>query len=309
MHRLMIAALAVSALPAYGQLMREVPFSRAFGFGPLPAFDKGYLIFVTGNPGAGRVSVYRPDGTHAFDVTPRAPSGSRSIMSVAVASDGTLAVSVGYAAQDTGYGAAIVLFDQSGNQTRFVETGRYMPTQICFSEDDQLWSAGWQRDAAGSGKEDSQDYMLVRKYSKEGRELAAYLPRSAFGTQHSPFSPSTGLWTIRAAKDRIGAFVDATSQWVEFDLEGNLIGRWNVSRPDAGFAFTSSGRLYGQVFDAGRKAPQVNVFDREQSRWVPLPGAYPAPEPMSWGLLLGADGDSLVFARRGGMNLGWFRAE
>jgi len=40
-------------------------------------------------------------------------------------------------------GGGIALFDRSGKQPRFFDTGQYLPTQVC-APDHSIWTLGWQ---------------------------------------------------------------------------------------------------------------------------------------------------------------------
>ncbi len=83
-------------------------------------------------------------------------------------------------------------------------------------------------------------------------------------------------------------------QWVEADLKGKVLGRWDVSEQEPA-AFTRSGALYAHSGDA------VLIFDRTKKAWRRV-GVAPN------GTLLGADGDILVFLIRGTSTLRWVRA-
>jgi hypothetical protein len=105
-----------------------------------------------------------------------------------------------------------------------------------------------------------------------------------------------GLWQLRIVNDRIGALFYGSSilgpwqksrpmQWIEADLKGKVLGRWEVGAEWHPRAFTQSGALYTQDGDA------VMMFDRSTKAWRRV--------QRSDGFLLGADGDSLVFEVRG----------
>ena len=80
-------------------------------------------------------------------------------------------------------------------------------------------------------------------------------------------------------------------EWVEMDFSGNLIGRWKLggrSGQSNGFAFTADARLFAPSYDPETKKYQLMSFDRKSSSWQPVDGGVK-------GLLLGADGNNLVF--------------
>ena len=300
--------LATGATAPGGEIQpgKEVFFGRGFGADPLPAFDKGYLLF----PGhGGRLTVYGPDGILHFDADVRNPAGgSASIMNAAVDSDGTVAVTAAHIAS-SGPSGGIAFLDSAGKPTRFIPTGQYMPAHLTFDRDHSLWVFGWQRDSAHAA-EDPQDYFQVRKFSKDGTEIGAYLPRSLFPGKLKPFGGQRGLWLARAASDRIGALAHPSDaghdpEWIELDLEGKLIGRWKLGRRlDGGLAYTSDARLFTRWWDRKSRKPLLWRLDKEASAWVGVEDPLPEDEFRA-GLLLGADGNDLVFAEQGGFRMRW----
>jgi hypothetical protein len=84
---------------------KAVSFGRTFGNDPLPAFDKGYLLYL--NLPAG-LSVYAPNGLRLFDTTVRDPYGREvHVQSAAIDTDGAIAVASAF----------------SGNQSGWIDTG------------------------------------------------------------------------------------------------------------------------------------------------------------------------------------------
>ncbi len=271
---------------------KAVSFGRTFGTDPLPAFDKGYLLYLK-RPAD--LSVHAPNGVRLFDTTVRDPHGREvHVQSAAIDTDGTIAVASAFSGNqsdwiDTG---GIAFLDLSGKQTRFVPTGGYMPAGLGFDQEHFLWVVG----------QGDKDDLLVRKVSKDGKEVGAYLAQSLFGGLG--FSAGLGLWRVRAANDRVGllayAGTDHELEWVELNLEGKLLGRWTLgARKDGGYAYTADGRLYGKSWDEKGK-PRLTVFDRAKRSWIPVQDrSGGAGQDLSMHLLLGADQNDLVFTRDG----------
>ncbi|MEX2261216.1 MAG: hypothetical protein WD696_04655 [Bryobacteraceae bacterium] len=309
---LLLFAALLSPATAQDPVRQTTYAGASHGFLTIPAFDKGYLIFLRN---LGELRLYDPKGLPAYDTIVTQPDGrDLSIGSAAVDTDGTVAVAVGYASPKGGYAGGIVHLDRSGKQTRFIETGPYMPTQICFAPDHTTWTFGWQRGAPDFVREDGEDYFMVRRYSKNGKELGAYLPRSLFPPGLSPSSPGRGFWVIRAAdSDRIGALAyrgSSREEWIEWDRSGKLIGRWKLDfEPNGGLAYTTDGRLYFHTWSrgAGRKGSRLVVLDRETSSWKEVPAPQTRNPYDRVNILLGADGNHLVFSMvPGETRLGWF---
>ena len=186
-----------------------------------------------------------------------------------------------------------------------------MPSHVCVAPDGAIWSFGWQRSLIKGDMEEENDYPQVRRFSRDGQQTGAFLPRSQFSPSMKPFPAYGGLWMARAAKDRVGSFAHRSQaghreEWVELDLEGNLIGRWPLpARPGGGFAFTLSGDVYIVTPRTADRARELLRLNRDAGAWDVM-SEYPAAR----GLLLGAEGDDLVFTAppTPGFRLQWFRA-
>ena len=280
-----------------GAAQREVYYQ-----GPLspnsivPTFDKGYLMVYNG----AKVDLYSPDGWPLYSAAPVVPdTDSARIQNAATDTDGALAAAVAYGDKRK-HGGGIALFDHSGKQIQFFDTYKYLPTQLAFADDHTIWTLGWQGFPASHD-----DYLILRHYSEDGQELGAFLHRSTFDAEHDPVGPNTGLWQLRVAGNRIGALFYESSilsqgqqllsmVWVEFDLNGKELGRWDVGHQWVPDAFTTNGALY-RLDDTG-----VSRLDRLNGTWRHAGGAS--------GRLIGADGNDLVFLVRGTNTLRWVPA-
>ena len=252
-----------------------------------PTFDKGYMIVYD----VDQIDVYRPDGWPMYKVTARVPNAKRpSIINAAVDTDGTLAGAVVYPR-----GGGIVIFDSAGTQTQFVDTGHYLPSQVCFDADHSIWILGWQEKRKLAERP---EYFLLQHYSHDGQKLGAFLPRSFFAYDEfdvEPAYPNVGLWGIRMANNRLGAILGLAQgkmQWMEIDLTGKVLARWKITGDRHPAAFTAGGSLYA------RAGHGVSVFDRAGGNWKPVTG-------MPDGILLAADGVSLVVWMRNSNVLRW----
>jgi hypothetical protein len=229
-----------------------------------------------------------------------------NILNAAADTDGTVVGAVEYSMDGTGrtIGGGIALFNRAGKQTGFFETDPYLPTQVCFAPDHSIWTLGWR--GRGASRE-TDDYFILRNYSQDGQEIGAFLPRSSFDPEPDPVGPMVGAWQLRITSDRIGAVLYESTilkplaqprpmmQWIEVDLKGNVLGRWELGTGLSPRAFTRSGAVYAQGGGA------VSVFDRSTKAWRRV-----ADAPS--GHLLGADGDSLVFQDKGTSTLRWVSA-
>lgn len=241
----------------------------------VPTFDNGHVAVY----GRDCVSVYAPDGTLAYRI-PFPKKGD--FVNVAVDTDRSAAAAVQYEGSKGG----VSIFDPTGKQTRFLDTGDYSPSFVCFGPDHSIWVTGTQ-----SGQS---EFFILRQLSREGKQLGAFLPRSSFEGHEEPAEPIIGVSGLRIAKDRVGMFLRRTRSriWVETDLGGREIGRWRAASGERPATLTPTGAVYAQ------RAGEVVVLDRETGEWNPV--AIP-----SEGHLIGAEGESLVFAVRGSPSLRW----
>jgi hypothetical protein len=297
------AACMLLACSALGQTtVREVVYGGigAIGGQIIPLYDKGYLVYL--HHPSDRLQVFRPDTQLAYDIQPACPtSGPCSPGSNAVTSNGVVALGYGYTSDAGIRVGGIRILDPQGKSLRFIETDGYIPQSLAFDKDDNLWTLGWQRDAVLRDYESKQEYNLIRKYSQDGKLLGSYMPRHAMwpGKKSGPGSTGRGFWSMMAAKDRIAALVheshaDNEPELLEWDLNGNMLTRTVLPRRlYGGKAYTASGRLYARHRSTGT-GHELKVLDTAIGTWTTVADNLPA-ELRSNGLLLGANGDELVY--------------
>ena len=265
----------------------------------MPGFYNGYLFSAEPSH---VLTLFAPDGHELFSLPIQGHgNGNIHIKSIAIDSDGTLAVSW-VDRPDTG----IDIRDLSGTLLRSFSTGRFAASHLSFGQDHSLWALGWQYDEARFS-EDKQDYRTLRKYSMDGKETGGYLPRSLFAAGLPPGNDQYQARRITLTADRVGVEVisgkvDNQREWVELDLNGNVLGRWKLdpSNEFPGVAFTNDDQAYVHRYNRDTKSNQIFRLNRTTSSWdlVHAPDAN----------LYGADGDKLVFARwpDHAMHLSWF---
>ena len=305
---LLISSLALAAAPA-----REMVYSSAITMGGqiVPLYDKGYLVYLH-QPN--RLEVHRPDGKLAYNFDLPCPGeASCSAAAVAVNSKGNVAASFGYSNR-SGRAAGIRIMDPQGKEIRFISTSLYVPTNLSFDKDDNLWALGWQRDSLTQDTEEKQDYRLVRKFSAAGLEIGRYVPRSLWPNRKAfPGAGGRGYWRMYAASDRIGAIIhenyaDSAPEFVEWNLDGKLIRRTVIPNDTSfGRAYTSDGRFYVRVREKGSR-PELRVLDPSDATWKRLSENLPDRIEFDRALLLGADGEELVYrVGHGNTHLIWAR--
>jgi len=303
-----IAILGILSLPAWSESGPVSEASAPAIIGRImPGFYNGYLYSCERD----QIKLFAPDGRISSLRIQGRGNGRVKAESVAVDSDGTLAI-----AWLDRPNAAIDIRDSSGNLVRSMDTGRYLPTHLSFSDhslgdhslgDHSLWAFGWQWDADREWGFAAKEYLTVRRYSMDGKEIGAYLPRSLFPPGLQPGEERWQERRITVTSDRVG--VEATSgnvgsqrEWIELGLNGDLLGRWKLDPSDTpgSVAFTSDNQVYLPRWDPKSKSGRVFRLNRETSTWesVSAPNLH----------LYGVDGDKLVFAESDGfvMHLSWY---
>ncbi len=267
----------------------------------VPTFDKGYLAVYEPQEA---ISLYRPDGSLAYKATVQVQRAQWiTIENATPDSDGSLAVATAYRINKLS-GGGVAVFDPTGTQTAFIDTGAgYSPTQVCFGPDHSIWVIGWR--GLNAPVTSTDDYFVLRNYALDGRLLGAFLPRSSF--EQDPVGPIVGHWQLRSANDRIGGLFYTTSvlpagtehhagEWIETDLSGNVVRRVGMPQKTTA-AFSSVGSLYSLGYRGG-----YSVLSPTMNSWRTISGT-------SNGILLGADGSSLVFLIRGTNRVVWSTLE
>jgi hypothetical protein len=290
-----ICLLILSAFGVVAQPQTTIDFAGLQTSNPTPTFDHGYVA-AWDLQHVHSATLYAPDGHQMFEVSSfELPDGTKTNapLSVAIDSDGISAHAYRAAAATR---SGIVILNTTGRQIRVIETEPHKPSQICFVPDHSLWMFG---DQWGSHDHPASDFMTFRHYSRDGKLLGSFVPRSALPKWEGEgldqvVAPFVGLWRLRAAKDRIGAtlLVGPSKQaWVELDLNGTLIGQWTYAQNKQDLvmpsAFDADGKLYGTRRINGMPAG-ISMFDKNSGSWK-------AVSSLPDGHLLGADGLRLVY--------------
>ena len=174
-----------------------------------------------------------------------------------------------------------------------------------------------QRDAVKTDHEDRQDYLIIRRFNMQGRETGAFVMRSSFPPGLSPGGPWGGLWGIRAAGDRIGAFMYSGKNgqplvWLELDSSGNEQGRWTLPAGSTGGRAFTKKALYAVKLKSDQEKRvavwELDALDKDTSAWKPVSKVeYSWDNLRDGGMLMDADGEELVLAKEGGAILEWIK--
>ena len=183
---------------------QAIPFARSI----VPLFRHGYLVLFPPGGGSGVSAstvmygfyAYGPDAHFAYQRNIELPGGSQPMVhDVDFDADGNAAVAAVALGGPSGFLSGILLLDRTGQETGFIDTGRYTPAKIAIAPDHSIWALGWQRDADKPRSTDRQDYGIVRHFSADGKKVQAYLLRSSFPAGLEPGGPGP-RFTLKSPK-------------------------------------------------------------------------------------------------------------
>ena len=223
------------------------------------------------------------------------PEAARaSVFPVTIWPDGSVVAGGGGVSADGVRTAFLAFISPAGEITRLVRTAPFVAQHLTVARDGSLWAFG--RVFGDWGETKDKPHMMVRKYSRDGSELGAVLPRAAFPDWPHPAKEAA----MAGWKDRVG-FVTMDGEWVEISTEtGEQVFRRKLAQPKGfrlhGAAYGPEGDLYlsGRARDAANKAIQVYArLDRASGTWIDVtPSANGTP--YSGLTIVGAEGDSVV---------------
>jgi hypothetical protein len=242
MHKpygIITALLLAGSLAAATFPIRIVPMETQIPFG-----DKGFVA-VLGDPQAPpgprrSLTVYRPDGKFAYEVSPRMPSGDDiNLRAAAVDSDGTAVVSIFDNPGGPPGSAGLVIVRDGGQTQQFIDTGTYVAESISIAADHTIWTLGNLR--RGPNTPVTPGFRMVHHYTADGKPAGEYLPANTFPPLRQGqviAGGEIGVSMIAASADRVGVYYAPMQAWLELDFSGHLLGRWTLPLPVWDLAFT-----------------------------------------------------------------------
>lgn len=291
MKILFATALAISALNS-----QEIRLNDDAGAGGSIPRWRGDGLLITFTDGLNdRVRVFDRTGRqHELDL--RMPE-IRKLRIRDVIRSGGQTILVGMAWNEQGAKApGIFIFDEFGRLKVFRRTEPFLPILVTVAGDSQIWTFGLEM--SDSLENAARDHSTVRVFDMSGQLKGEYGALSKIGIPRplSSFQSSrTGEAALLSSSDRVGLFLPSRGLWIEFDLRGEVAGRWTMDNPIEGgrymgIGFTRSGALHAFVHTMNLKAWGHFQLDRQASSWVRRSDFDEA----KLGVVFGADGDSLV---------------
>jgi hypothetical protein len=253
-----------------------------------PRYERGYVLDWN-SPANDTLTLYGPEAKPLYSVANR--GGDGAYVAWSVDTDGTTA-RVSFHAPSQG---RIDVLDASGRVLRTINSGSYQAAHVTFGPDHTIWTVGF----VDGCDFRTDDFNVVRHYSRTGEELGEALPWSQIADDDNACNtvkPVLGGIFMLSASDRFGFLTFGRPRWIEVGFDGHLLGQYDLSwRPGASvflpLAMTSSGNVYARI-DKDREFKGYAMLDRSTGTWRKITG-YPE------GSLIGADGEKLVFSERG----------
>jgi hypothetical protein len=214
-------------------------------------------------------------------------------------------------------GGFLAVVDMKGKVQHLVETGAFVPRDVCMAKDGSLWVLGddmskesliW---ALGNGTARSNavgQYGLLQQFAQDGRRLGSRLPRSALRPRASDVTrhmiATLVASHIACGQESVGAYIAFGGQefWYE-TRNGEPSGRlWEISgRPDlarmSGISLPFAHTVFASFESSDRLALSELILGKNGiAKWVETVTRPPAASPDIPGLkLLGNQADRLVF--------------
>jgi len=250
---------------------------------------------------SGTVYLHDRAGKRLWTTKVTIPDSVRTtVFPVAVWPDGSAVAGGGAVSADGARTAFLAFIDTTGAITRVVRTAPFAARHLTVTQDGSLWAFG--RIFSDWGEKKDKPHMMVRKYSRDGRELAAVLPRDTFADWPHPAAAPAVMAAISGWRDRVG-LVTGDGEWVEISTEtGEQLSRRKLAMPNPfrlyGAAYGPEGDLYlsGSTRDEAKKEVQVHArVERASGAWIDVTQKTNGT-PYRGLTIVGSDGDSVVLA-------------
>jgi hypothetical protein len=266
-----------------------------FDFAKVWAWDRnGKMLFER--------SISIPDATHV------------QISDMAAASNGAVAVSASAMDDHSNVSPVIFWINSEGSINRIVRTAPFAASRIVFASDGSLWAAGRVYTIAGSKIVAAAQYDVLRRYNSQGELQQTAIPNTLFDDISA--NPAIGSF-LASSPDRIGFLSVNGKKYFELSVSGKLSGSWTISSqlPEnqvGGMALTSSGAVFISMLPHADsrysyEGPPLYQLDKASGTLQAVRlSTTSAVKPT---VLLGSDGDHLVFYSKPPSSVSWFSVQ
>ncbi len=272
---------------------------------PMPAYRAGHVF--SGNRTLTAIRVDRIGGSPgpAVEQALDLPDSFRhTIGDVAVSFDGAIAVSATIMDEEGRFASVIAWLRADGSLVRAVRTSPFAASEIGFTADGSLWAFGIVKKKDRRGIEPVHD--LVRRYAPDGKLTGSFLPRADLTEALYPYPTERGF--LATSRNYAAIVSGSVKKYALLATEGDVVHKGDLDYPEGfemvGGVVTDSGRIFVRAHWRGarnNRYPRSPLFEvNTESGALELVGVSEVFPEGTFGLLLGAEGESLVFLVRSG---------
>lgn len=284
------------------------------------SWDKGHLVAFSVGELKEPVAFYDRTGKSLFESFLAFDNVVKTYVQDAVATSSETVVAAASVINGDGASADIIAEIANGSIRRAIRTSPFYPLKVCATGNGTVWAYGKELEESRA-VEPRQDYPMLREYSFEKGQLRAALDRTTVRPPNSvPVGGASHEVQMRCNAQKVVLINGATRELVEYNLSSSRVRRWTIAplpggvdfKHITGAALMDSGEIYVSTYDAPRRDALTRILQLVPNAsggadWVPVTAILSEGR---WFVLLGSDGDSLVYARgRSSPTLFWSKVQ
>ncbi len=266
-------------------------------------WNKDYLVTFQhdASPDQPAVTIYDRDGSEVGTATVW-PDGSKEVIinGAAITEERQIIVSGG-AMDDKGAVAYfIATVNGSGKLDGLLRTNPFVPKRICAAPDGSIWAVGFDREVDEGHSHE--DYALLRHLNFDHKVRETLIPRSTLQLPSSVY-PGGGT-EIRCNSREVAIYTGDDDEWITYDYRAKKVSYWKLpafEKSEAqitGIALAETGAVYATIKKSGDMSIglyQLKLSNGGIGEWIPVPGTVAPLNQSRVGILLGVDGNNLVY--------------
>jgi hypothetical protein len=231
------------------------------------------------------ICVVRNDGSREDVRFRMEDAGSIGVYGAAGGSDGALAV-IGYAITSVYWHEFFLAWIwPDRRQQNVTRLSPYVPQAVAIAADGAVWTAG-----LVNVNDNIPDHQVIRRFDRSGKMLGAFFPWSR------PRAHPAASSYLLASPDRVGWYFPMGKGYVEFSLQGKILGQFRGLEKDdrqriTGAALSEDNKLVVSRRDYEARKWEAFTLDRVTRSWTPVQ----VPSGSGQGRrVLGFDGEDLL---------------
>jgi hypothetical protein len=254
------------------------------------------------------VTLYDRDGKWLFETPFTLDHAFQNYIQDAAVTDSGTVVVAGSVLTADGASADVIAEVTKSGIGRVIRTSPFYPEKICVAGNGSVWAYGLEFNDDRFG-ERRKHYPMLREYRMGVGELRSTLDRAT--VQPPKGVPETGTqeeFQMRCNDTKVVLISGATKELIEYDLSDSRLSRWPLPPLPGGIDFvrikgaalTDSGAVYVSTYDANRSDALTRILRLQRDStgvtgWTTMTAV--SSDHGRFFILLGSDGESLVYAR------------